>query len=86
MKQLCFLLLTITTAALGGPVLDLGKVQFEGKFRGPNINWVESGKMARAIAHKVTRVQLKEMEKDLLEDRFPNFEHSEVKGKAPNKQ
>ncbi len=54
--------------AWGDRVLDLGKMESQGKFRGPEIQWTDSGQLDDQSRDSLIWSQLKKLEEELLND------------------
>jgi hypothetical protein len=47
-------------------VLDLGKIEIKGKARGPEMQIIETGRIEKSSAARITLRELKNLETDIL--------------------
>lgn len=68
MRASSFLLFTfVSSLAFAAEVIDLGSFEIQVKVRGPEIQLIESNRVGDEAALQMSRWQLKNMERELLE-------------------
>ena len=60
--------LSLVTLAHADRVLDLGKMESQGKFRGPEVQWTDSGLIDGKPQDVILWSQLKKLEEELLRE------------------
>jgi hypothetical protein len=64
-------LLCLSTIGESHPVIDLGKVEIQGKLNGPEVELIDSNLLGAQAARRLLRWQLKAIEAELLKSEAP---------------